>query len=289
MRNLVKSVLIILFITILQLTIFNFFIKPIITTWGATKQDISMPMVGDDKTLTVISTRAILINAPKDEVWRWLIQLGADRNGFYSYTFIETALGYKTRHEKIITPKFKKIKVGDVVRGSIDEDSSIIPYNFQVLYVNPGESFVLNNWGTFLLKAVSPNQTRLIIRTQETKSLSFWTKTRSYIIAPLHYIMERRTLMGIKAHAEVRQEGTLSENKDVLWFIGIVSSELLICFLVFIGRGVIQSTVVPAILNTLWLLTLFLFNPSPLNSLGLLMLACMSALVSIRQNYNIKK
>jgi hypothetical protein len=95
----------------------------------------NMPMAGDDKALTVTSTRAILINASKSDVWKWLIQLGADRCGFYSYEFIEKILGYETRHQNLIRPEFKKIVVGDLVRGSINERSSIIPYNFRVLYV----------------------------------------------------------------------------------------------------------------------------------------------------------
>ena len=55
-------------------------------------------MLGDDNTQTIISTRAITINNAKTNTWQWLIQLGADRNGFYSYQFIEEALGYKTKN-----------------------------------------------------------------------------------------------------------------------------------------------------------------------------------------------
>ena len=109
-------------------------------------------MAGDNKALTITATRAILINVAKSDVWKWLIQLGADRGGFFSYDFIEEALGYKTRHQDLIKPEFKTIAVGDVVRGSIDEKSSIIPYNFRVLYVKPAETFVLDQWGTFFTK-----------------------------------------------------------------------------------------------------------------------------------------
>ena len=82
-------------------------------------------------------------------------QLGADRGGFYSYDFIERAMGYKTRHQDLVKPEFKDIKVGNLVRGSIDEKSSLIPYNFRVLYVQPEETFVLDKWGTFLVEAVN--------------------------------------------------------------------------------------------------------------------------------------
>src|ERR1700688_3071171 len=105
MRNLIKSIVIIIFMTLLQLSIYDLFLKPVITTWGASKAEVSMPMAGDDKALTVTSTRAISINAAKSDVWKWLIQLGADRGGFYSYDFIEKAMGYKTRHQDLIQPE----------------------------------------------------------------------------------------------------------------------------------------------------------------------------------------
>lgn len=111
--------------TILQLLIYDLFLKPIITTWGASEKETSLSMAGDDKTLTITSTRAILINASKSDVWKWLMQLGADRGGFYSYDFIEKAMGYKTRHRDLIKPEFKEIKVGDLIRGSIDEEGGL--------------------------------------------------------------------------------------------------------------------------------------------------------------------
>ena len=114
-RLLIKSILIIIFIVVVQLLIYDFLLEPVITTWGASDKEVSMPMAGDSKFLTVTSTRAILINAAKADVWKWLIQLGADRGGFYSYDFIEQAMGYKTRHQHSIKPKFKDLAVGDRV------------------------------------------------------------------------------------------------------------------------------------------------------------------------------
>jgi hypothetical protein len=277
MRNLIKSILIFILLALLQLVIFDIFLKPIITTWGATQGEVIMPMAGDDKALPIVSTRAILINAKKSDVWKWLIQLGADRGGFYSYTFIEEALGYKTRHQDFIRPEFKKLRVGDVVRGSIDEKSSVVPYNFRVTHVQPEDTFVLDQWGTFLLKEVNHQQTRLIIRTQETQASNQWLKVANYIVIPLHYVMERRTLMGIKARAEAEENVQLSQRTDILWFSAIVLSGLFILFLVFIGRGLIQGIIVPFIFSSLWLCTFLLFNPIPVYSVSLLLTLCFTA------------
>jgi hypothetical protein len=51
-------------------------------------------------------------------------------------------------------------------------------------------------------RAIDPEHTRLIVRTHG-RPLSSWTDNLEYFfIMPLHYLMERRMLMGIKARAE---------------------------------------------------------------------------------------
>lgn len=283
MYRFIKSLLIIIFIAILQLYLYDQFIEPIITTWGASAEEISMPMAGDDKAFTITSTRAILINAPRAEVWKWLIQLGADRGGFYSYAFIEKAMGYKTRYQESIKPEFKTITVGDWVRGSIDEESSIIPYNFKVLYVKPEQTLVLANWGTFLLEPINNKQTRLVIRTQVPKNSNLGPTVANYTIIPLHFIMERGTLIGIKARAEAGEEVPLSQTKDIIWFSAIVLSGFLICILVFIGRGIIRSFILPCVLSSCWLCILLLLNPIPLYSMGLVLTVCAIILIAMRK------
>lgn len=71
-------------------------------------------MPGDRLAPFISSTRSVTVNAPMPEVWDWLIQLGADRGGFYSYWFIEKALGYKYRARNRIEPEFKDMNVGRI-------------------------------------------------------------------------------------------------------------------------------------------------------------------------------
>jgi hypothetical protein len=272
MHNVIKSILIIVLITLVQLSLYALWLKPIMTTWGASTLVVRMPMAGDDQAHTITSTRAIVINAPQTTVWKWLMQLGADRGGFYSYDFIERAMGYKMRHQERIMPDFKNFKVGDMVRSSIDPKSALIPFNFRVQAIKPDKTFVLNNWGTFLLQKVGDKQTRLIIRTQVANTSNVWSNLANEIIFPFHYIMERRTLIGIKARAEAGDNLPFSQSKEFAWFSGIILSGLLICFLAFIGRGILKSFIIPAILSVCWLLTLLLLNPILLYSIGLLLM-----------------
>ncbi len=275
MVNILKSILILFVISAIQLLIYAVYLKPIITTWGASKKEISMPLAGDDRNLNITSTRAISINATKSDVWKWLMQLGADRSGFYSYEFIEKPLGYVMQDEDLREPQFKDLQVGDIVRGSIHEEQSIIPYNFKVLYVKPEEAFVLENWGTFLLEPINSLQTRLVVRTQETRSENLQEKFAHYVAIPFHFIMERRTLIGIKARAEAGENIRFSQTSDIIWFLGLVLSALFIFILILIRRGMLRSFFIPTILSVCWLFTLLLLPPVPLSSIGLLFVVLM--------------
>ena len=266
------STLILLGIVIVQWILYRVLITPIITTWGATKEEIAMSMAGDSASHTIISTRAITIQASKQNVWRWLMQLGADRCGFYSYGFIESALGYITRKQSVIQPEFLDFQPGDMVRGSIDESKSIKPYNFPVLYVKTDDELVLENWGTFLLKAISPAETRLVIRTQEPKAKNRWQMLASQITAALHYIMERCTLLGIKARAEIGSGKPLHSIGDIAWFIGIIFSGLLSYSLVYVGHNIAISAVTSLLAAVIWLYVLLVARPKALYSIMLFVL-----------------
>jgi hypothetical protein len=156
-------------------------------------------------------------------------------------------MGYQTRHQcshnKV---KVYGLRAGDRIHGSLNQQNSIIPYNFKVLYVNPGDTLVLQNWGTLLLEKVSKKQTRLIIRTQHPKASNLGSRAAEFFIFPSHYIMERRILIGIKMRAEKNNKAYITPTGDILWLGGIAVSWVLICFLVFIGRGVIRSVLAPA-------------------------------------------
>lgn len=123
---------------------------------------------------------------------------------------------------------------------------------------------------------VNSRQTHLIIRTQEAESSNPWIKAANYMERPFPFIMERRTLMGIKARVEAGENVQLSQRADIVWFSGIVLSGLLICFFIFAGRGIIQSIIIPVIFSSFWLCSLLLFNPIPLYSIGLLLTMCMA-------------
>lgn len=263
--------LLILFILGLQIVIGVVFINPYIFTWGATNQEISMSMPGDHLAPFISSTRSITINAPISDVWDWIIQLGADRGGFYSYWFIEKPLGYKYRETNRIEAEFKGMEVGRIIKASLDPSISFIEYSFPVVAVDPGKSFVLKNWGCFLLNEINSTQTRLIVRTHG-QALTSWKDYLDYFfMMPLHYLMERRMLAGIKSRSEVGPGEPFSSTNDILWFIGIILSFCGIVVLLFTSKT-IQSQSAVVLFSVIWLLILFLVDPIPIYGMALLLL-----------------
>lgn len=269
--------LLVLLIFGLQTVIGVVFIKPYIFTWGATDQEVSMAMPGDHLAPFISSTRGITINAPISDVWDWVIQLGADRGGFYSYWFIEKPLGYKFRKTNRVEAEFKDMEVGRVIKTSLNPSMSFIEYNFPVVSVDPGKSFVLKNWGCFLLNEIDSTRTRLIVRTHG-QLLTTWTNYLDYFfMMPLHYLMERRMLIGIKSRSEAGPGEPLSSTNDILWFLGILLSFCGIVVFLFTSKT-IQSESVAIVYSVIWLLILFVVDPIPKYSMALLLMLVINTL-----------
>jgi hypothetical protein len=80
--------------------------------WGATDQEVRAPMPGDDllAKASFNATRAITIQAPPGAVWPWIVQIGYDRAGWYSYDLFDHGARPSARR---ILPQLQHPKVGD--------------------------------------------------------------------------------------------------------------------------------------------------------------------------------
>jgi hypothetical protein len=263
-----ESILNVTLIIGLQIIVYVIFLRPKILAWGASDDEVNMPLIGDDLAPNISATRAISIDAPIAEVWKWVTQLGADRGGFFSYSFIEKVLGYEMRETDRV-PECQDMEVGRVIPASLDESKSLIKYNFPVVAVEPGKSFVLKEWGAFVLKEISPTQTRLIVRTHGEEFPNLLNKVVGFVGPPLHYIMERRMLMGFKAQAETGAR--LSSSADNLWLLGLLLSGIGLAVMVFIGGGV-QGILLSVTFGIIWLWTLLILDPRPIFSMILFLI-----------------
>ena len=186
-------------------------LRPWYTQWGTTERERATPLFGD---MPVIDARyridhGITIQARPDQVWPWLMQMGQDRGGFYSYDQLERMVGADIRNTDRIHPEWQQRETGDLVRaaqpgylGGLFGDSP----GWRIIALDPGRAMVLENWGTFALRVVDDSTTRLLIRTRAsgspTRDGMLVAPVGLLLFEPAHFIMERGMLLGIRERAE---------------------------------------------------------------------------------------
>lgn len=89
----------------------------VVRTFGSRSADRAANLAGDELVpiAPIRGDHAIDIDATPSEVWPWLVQLGVDRGGFYTFVAIERALGMDVSNADVIRPEWQNLAVGDTV------------------------------------------------------------------------------------------------------------------------------------------------------------------------------
>jgi len=205
-------------------------------------------------TNSIISTRAITINASSAEVWKVLSQLGADRSGFFAYTFLEELLGYHTQKQS--SNEEFSLDTNRIIPTSVQNNQ----YSFPVIMAKKDEYVVLKGWGAFVLNKINDSQTRLIIRTYELKTNTQYNEFFNQVFAPFHYMMEKRMMLGIQAKAQKNSNIKNYFLYDMIWFFGIIFTAMGMLFLVFLRKSIVLILML-IICSNLWIYGLLIFDP----------------------------
>jgi uncharacterized protein YndB with AHSA1/START domain len=172
-------------------------IRPWHLRWGAEPGDERLRLPGDEL-LPEDGTRvlhAVTIDAPVEEVWPWLAQLGQDRGGFYSFEWLENLAGCEMKNADRVHPEWQHRELGEIVH--------LHPAGgLRVSVFEPGRALGLEGWGTFVLEPLGVARTRLIARGGVPRGAA--TVSNAALMEIPHFLMERRMLLGIKERAESR-------------------------------------------------------------------------------------
>ena len=177
-------------------------IRPWQITWGATKEEVVQSLVGDDivNKPHFVATRAITIKAPPPKVWKWIIQMGSARAGFYSIDLIDNANVPSSRD---ILPEFQKITTDYFIPFTPDQKNGLWVKEFtEPEYILWWDKKGNGSWGWYLGQS-DANETRLVTRLRTVYDFSF-----PWIIYYVFYdfgdiFMMSKCMRGIKERAEV--------------------------------------------------------------------------------------
>jgi proline iminopeptidase len=211
-------------------------LRPRFATWGASEEEARASLPGDD-VLPVGSTTSTMgtsIDAPPAAVWPWLVQMGCERAGWYSYDLLDN--GSRPSAEQIV-PEWQRVSLGDHVasdpsgRGrSWFTLEGIYPEHALVLRASvdlrtgraydpsrghPG-AYIDSTW-TFVLRELPGSHTRLLARTRSQASPLWRAAPMSLVVGlPSHVLMQTRQFRNLKrraemAHADVARSRPIGE------------------------------------------------------------------------------
>ncbi len=93
---------------------------PMHRSWGSAPAEHALALPGDggDRNAALELQHAVTVDAPPEAVWPWLVQLGQDRAGFYSYDSLERAFGVDIHNVREIRPEWQQRSAGNRVRAT---------------------------------------------------------------------------------------------------------------------------------------------------------------------------
>lgn len=187
--------------------------------WGATRDEAGAVYPGDELIPDPAdqATMAVTVQADPEQVWPWLLQLGQDRGGMYSYDWLERAFGMDLHNATDIKAEWQRLQPGDRIQlvqpgwGPLQDG-----YAFRVAQVIEPSALVLRQgppqdpWDgvwTFVIRPDGPGQCRLISRTRTARMPGFGAgllRVTTLLGTPITWFMTQKMLRTIARLAQAR-------------------------------------------------------------------------------------
>ncbi len=183
--------------------------------WGLDAEDADAPRPGDD----VVPvprwswTHGVEIDASASEVWPWVVQVGADRGGFYSYQALENLAGCGVHNaESIHLSEAHRLGDGLVLHPKMPpmRVESLRPEHHLLAVARPDEAamadgrpWVRVSW-LFQLEPLGDARCRFVsrYRCDCSDDLATLVAMGPTFMEPVGFAMDRRMLLGVKERAE---------------------------------------------------------------------------------------
>ncbi len=195
--------------------------RPRLMRWGASDEEVNGPYPGADLIPggERAATMAVTIDVPPDQVWPWLVQMGGDRGGWYSWDRLDNR-GRPSARE--VHPEWQDLAVGSYLKyatrnGPVDawQVAALEPGRFLGLHglsdlrgrqLDPQQprpsAYTEGIWG-FLLTELPGGRTRLVISGYQVVRPRWIEGFASYwLYIPLVWPMQARMLAVLKRNIE---------------------------------------------------------------------------------------
>ncbi len=201
--------------------VYGFLVRPRLMRWGASEEELTRPYPGAELIPggKRAATMAVTIGARPDQVWPWLVQLGGDRGGWYSWDRLDNR-GRPSARE--VHPEWQDLALGDYVKyatrnGPVNawQVAALEPDRFLGLHglsdlrgrpLDPQQprppAYTEGLWG-FLLTGLPDGRTRLVISGYQVVRPRWIEGFTSYwLYVPLVWPMQARMLAVLKRNIE---------------------------------------------------------------------------------------
>ena len=199
------------------LIVYHFIIRPWMLDWGAPARIEDRNLSGDYFTGGPRHTRAVLIQASPQEIWPWILQLGQERGGFYSYTWLENIFFADMHNVYVMKSELQQPRItGDTIWLASRNNYSGKGYQI-VAQVITHRAFVMvsgedyariqsdekanGSWAIYLYPE-SDGSTWLIARSSGGPTTVTQQLLRYFTFELPHFIMEQKMLRTIRLLAE---------------------------------------------------------------------------------------
>jgi len=187
-------------------------------TYGSTSEERALRLPGDDivPRPQVVTNHAITIDAPPDDVWPWLVQMGWHRAGWYTARWVDRLLfPLNWPSANCIVPELQGIRVGDFIPDGAPETKC----GLFVEQLEAGRAMALHStshlppswrdkasldwsWAFVLLPADAGQRTRFLFRSRWVTTPWWFTLGGWLLIVPADFLMSHDMLYGVKQRAE---------------------------------------------------------------------------------------
>lgn len=185
--------------------------------WGADAEEQARAYPGDELIAEPAdqATMAVSVDAEPERIWSWLVQIGQDRGGMYSYDRLERAIGLRISSAQTLRDEWQRLASGDRVQ-LVPPGWGPLPdgYAFKVARAERPRVLVLRQgppedpWDgvwTFVIRPDGPGRCRLITRMRTRRPggpAGPLLRAATWLGVPITWLMTRKMLLTLKERAE---------------------------------------------------------------------------------------